>query len=58
MLGVRRATVSVTVANFQSAGLITYRHGRVKILDRSGLEAATCECYRAIHDAFLLPSPK
>jgi len=58
MLGVRRATVSVTVANFQSAGLITYRHGRVKILDRTGLEAATCECYRAIHDAFLLPSPK
>jgi CRP-like cAMP-binding protein len=51
MLGVRRATVTVTAGSLQSAGLITYRHGRVKILDRSGLEDASCECYRAIRDA-------
>ena len=55
MLGVRRATVSVTAASLQSAGIITYRHGKVKILDRAALEEATCECYRAIREAFEMP---
>jgi CRP-like cAMP-binding protein len=45
MLGVRRATVTVTAGTLQSAGLIAYRHGRVRVLDRAGLEAAACECY-------------
>jgi CRP-like cAMP-binding protein len=51
MLGVRRATVTVTAGTLQSAGLITYRHGKVKVLDRAGLEEAACECYAAIRDA-------
>jgi CRP-like cAMP-binding protein len=50
MLGVRRATVTTTAGSLQSAGLITYRHGRVKIIDRAGLEEAACECYRVIRD--------
>jgi CRP-like cAMP-binding protein len=54
MLGVRRATVTVTAGTLQSAGLIAYRHGRVRVLDRAGLEEAACECYRAIRD-FLDP---
>src|SRR5437899_2367358 len=41
MLGVRRATVTVTAGALQSAGLITYRHGRVTVLDRAELEEAT-----------------
>ena len=55
MLGVRRATVSVTAAMLQGAGLITYRHGRVRVLNRAGLEDAACECYRAIRGAFESP---
>ncbi len=46
MLGVRRQSVNVTAGQLQRAGLIAYRRGGVKILDREGLEAAACECYR------------
>lgn len=52
MLGVRRATVTVTAGTLQQSGLIAYKHGRVRVLDRAGLEAAACECYAAIRDAF------
>jgi CRP-like cAMP-binding protein len=52
MLGVRRQTVTGVAGALQSAGLITYRHGRVTILDRKGLEAASCECYATIRDGF------
>lgn len=46
MLGVRRQSVNVTAGLLQRAGLIAYRRGGVKILDREGLQAAACECYR------------
>jgi len=55
MLGVRRATVSVTASTLQSAGLITYRMGRVRVLDRAGLEEVACECYQVIRRAFEPP---
>jgi CRP-like cAMP-binding protein len=47
MLGATRPTVTVVARTLQKAGLITYRRGRVTILDRKGLESASCECYRA-----------
>ena len=46
MLGVRRAGVTVT-AGRHDAGLIRYRRGGVRVLDRAGLEGLACECYQA-----------
>jgi CRP-like cAMP-binding protein len=48
MLGSRRATVTVSAGILQAAGLIGYHRGQVTIVDRAGLEAATCECYEGI----------
>jgi CRP-like cAMP-binding protein len=50
MLGSRRATVTVIAGALQRSGLIEYRRGHVKVLDRSSLEAAACDCYRIIRD--------
>lgn len=50
MLGASRPTVTVVAGTLQKAGLIKYRHGRVTIVDRKDLEAASCECYRAATD--------
>ena len=50
MLGASRPTVTVVAGILQKAGLIKYRHGRVTIVDRENLEAASCECYRAATD--------
>jgi CRP-like cAMP-binding protein len=52
MLGVRRQTVSEVASEFQAAGLIGYRLGRVTIEDRAGLERAACECYHAVRAHF------
>jgi CRP-like cAMP-binding protein len=48
MLGVRRSGLSIAVSTLQKAGFIRYRRGRVRIMDRAGLEGTTCECYMAI----------
>ena len=47
MLGTRRATVSLAAMVLQNDGLIQYNRGHIKIIDRAGLEAFTCECYEA-----------
>lgn len=52
MLGVTRPTVSVAAEGLQEAGLITYHRGKVTVLDRPGLEAASCECYRLVRERF------
>ena len=45
MLGVRRATVSELAGELQRQGIIEYERGSMHVLDRAGLEAASCECY-------------
>lgn len=53
MLGVHRPTVTVAARALQHLGVIKYnRDGRVIVLDRSGLEAAACECYGAVKRRF------
>jgi CRP-like cAMP-binding protein len=52
MLGVRRAGVTVAAIALQKAGLISYRVGRMRITDRPGLEAVTCECYGVARRAY------
>jgi CRP-like cAMP-binding protein len=52
MLGAQRPTVTVVAGTLQKAGLIRYKHGNVTVLDRKGLEAESCECYRAIRGHF------
>jgi CRP-like cAMP-binding protein len=48
MLGVRRSTVSVAAGTLQKAGVIRYQHGRITIINREGLEDASCECYESV----------
>jgi CRP-like cAMP-binding protein len=50
MLGVRRAGVSVAAGTLRQAGVVNYARGCVTILDRPGLEAASCGCYRAARE--------
>jgi CRP-like cAMP-binding protein len=52
MLGTRRPSISVAAAILQRVGSIQYAHGRVTVLDRASLEAATCECYGTVQEQF------
>jgi CRP-like cAMP-binding protein len=52
MLGVQRPSVSISAGTLQEAGLITYRRGSITILDREGLEQATCPCYEMIRSEY------
>jgi CRP-like cAMP-binding protein len=53
MLGVRRPSVTLAAQALQAAGLVRYRRGRVTVLDRAGLEEASCECYRVVRAEYL-----
>jgi CRP-like cAMP-binding protein len=52
MLGVHRPRVNAVARALQGAGLIRYSRGRITILDREGLEAASCECFQVIKGEF------
>src|ERR1700684_997904 len=58
MLGANRKSVTLAAQSLQMAGLINYYRGKIKVLDRPGLEKASCECYAIVRerfDAFLTP---
>jgi CRP-like cAMP-binding protein len=52
MLGVRRATVSAATGTLKKKGLIRYVRGHITIIDRRGLESASCGCYQATIQAY------
>jgi len=60
MLGVRREGVTEAAGNLDKAGLIRYRRGHITVLDRSGVEKRTCECYSVVKHEYdrLLPPTK
>jgi CRP-like cAMP-binding protein len=45
MLGVRRSSISIAASELRRKGLINYARGEVNIINRCGLEAASCKCY-------------
>ena len=58
MLGANRKSVTLAAQSMQETGLINYRRGKIQVLNRPGLEKASCECYAIVRerfDAFLRP---
>jgi len=58
ILGANRTSITHAAQSMQTNGLISYRRGVMQVLDRTGMEKASCECYevvRARFDAFLRP---
>jgi CRP-like cAMP-binding protein len=58
MLGVRPEKAMAGALRLQNASLIDYTRGRIRVLDRAGLEKRTCECYEVVRKEYdrLLPN--
>lgn len=56
-MGVRREAITVAAQKLQAASLIRYTRGSITVLDRAGIEALACECYKIVKGEFgrLLP---
>ena len=58
IMGANRTSITLAAQSLQNMGLISYRRGMMQVVDRLGLEEATCECYsvvKARFEAFLNP---
>jgi hypothetical protein len=49
---VQRSSVTLVARKLQEVGLISYRRGRIHVLDVEGLQDSCCECYAAINKHF------
>jgi CRP-like cAMP-binding protein len=61
MLGVRREGVTEAAGKLQKLGVITYKRGHIRVIDRAGLERQSCECYQVVKsetDRLALYDPK
>jgi len=52
MLCVYRPSITVVASTLQRAGIIRYGRGHITVLDRSALEATSCDCYMAVKRRF------
>ena len=52
ILGVRRVSVTNVAGSLQRKKLISYSRGDITILDRNGLEAASCGCYQSDKETY------
>ena len=62
MLAVRRPTITLIICKLERGGLVGNRRGSIRIVDRTALEAASCECYGTVKANFArllpqIPSP-
>jgi CRP-like cAMP-binding protein len=58
MLGTRRTSVSASAGSLHKTGLIDYKRGHIRILDRAGLETAACECYPIVRSLAQALNPR
>ena len=52
MIGVRREGIMEALGKLRQAGIISYRYGRITVLNRSELEDLACECYGVVKNEF------
>jgi CRP-like cAMP-binding protein len=52
MIGARRTTVTAVASDLQRQGLLEYKRGELRILNREDLEMETCDCYQIIRRLF------
>jgi CRP-like cAMP-binding protein len=52
ILGANRKSVTLAAQSMQTAGLISYHRGMMQVVDRVGLEKASCECYAIVRERF------